>query len=360
MAIKKTLTGIAVGATLIIGGGTVDLVPVNLTPEQYFQYHVEDYKGTWTETTATTTVQHIQDVPNFSDDNGDGLISYSFATNKKGEKVYTQMPDNGYGKIGKKNGAIYNLDYPTVDHITLAEAIMEGLAPETAQAAIARLSANTWSGGASASSQTIPITISAGSDAVLILRWTSTQTGAHDITSISYNGVSMGTPKQSVTPSGNALETYTLFLGTTDGSPHNIVINYSPNDSGTGDWSSYSNVDQTGFDNTKYISNTTNGNISDSVTVNTANSWVAIITGDVDVGAFTAVSGLTAFGASPGNKFDSNGTVSAGSYSMTINRPSGTRAWLWSVFVLKPSSVIDNTTNNGCHGELHGTFYCQQ
>ena len=357
---KKTLAGIALGASLIIGGGTVELVPVPYTALQWFQYHVENYKGTWTETTATGTVEHIQEVPNFPDDNGDGLISYSMAVTKKGQKVYTQIGEDAYAKLGQKDGGKYNLDYPAVDKITIAEAIIEGLMTNVAEAAPARLSAGSWAGGSSASSQTIPITISAGSDTILIVRWTSTQTGNHDISSITYNGTSMGAAKQSITPSGNALETYTLVLGTTDGSAHNIVINYSPNDSGTGYWSSYSGVDQTGFDNTKYISVTTSGNITDSVTVNATGSYVATITGDVDVGNFTAVSGLTAFGASPGNTFDSNGTVSAGSYSMTINRPSGSRAILWSVFVLKASASLTNTTNNSCRGELHGQWYCQQ
>ena len=360
MDTKHIIAGIAVGATLLVGGGAVDMVPVSLPTEQWFQYHVSDYKGTWTETTATGTVEHIQEVPNFSDDNGDGLISYSFATNKKGKKVYTQIPEVAYEKLGKKDGGKFNADYPSIDKITVAEAILEGLMPNIAEASIARLSTGTWAGGASASSQTIPITISAGSNAVLVVTWRSTQTGNHDLTSISYNGNSMGTVKQSVTPPGNALETYTLFLGTTDGSAHNIVINYSPNDSGVGTWTSYSGVDQTGFDNTNYTTGTSNGNITKSVTVNTTGSWITSVTADADVGNFTAISGLVSFGASPGNAFDSNGATSTGSQSATINRPSGTRDWLWSIFVLKASAAPINTTNNGCHGELHGQWYCQQ
>lgn len=212
--------------------------------------------------------------------------------------------------------------------------------------AIGRLAVGAIAAGAAAASQTASITIPAGSNVVLLVRWTSNQTGNHDITSMTYNGVAL-TQKQSVTPSGNAIESYALFVGTTDGNAHNLVVNYSPNDSGGMDWVAYENVDQAAFDNTNFATDTTNGNITQALTSNVANCWVATLAADVD-SSFTAVSGVSIYGS--GQVFDSNGTVTAGSNNYTINRASGTRAWMWSMFSLAPAvsdlapSVVDTVT----------------
>lgn len=327
---KKTLASIAVSTSLLVGGVTVDLVPREAPLVQAYQYRVETYIPTYTSATGTVIVN---EQPEFYDTDENGLISVKMSYDKKGNKVFEQMDDDVYTKMTEKGGSQFNS--PVKYKITAAKALLEEVKMKNAEAAVGRLSTGTWGPGGYSSSQTVPITISAGTEVSLFVRWTSNGTGAHDLTGITYNGTAL-TQRQSVTPSGNAIESWTLFAGTTDGASHNLVLTYSPNDTSTGSWAAYSGTDQSAFDNTNYTTGTSNGNITQSITVNTSGSWIISVAGDVDTGNFTAVSGVSEYGS--GDVFDSNGTASVGSNSVTINRTAGTRAWLWSIWSIKPSA----------------------
>ena len=51
----------------------------------------------------------------------------------------------------------------------------------------------------------------------------------------------------------------------------------------------------------------------------------------------------------------------AGALTLNATISAGTEPAALTGFAIKPAPPAPtNTTNNGCHGELHGTFYCQQ
>ncbi len=211
---KNKLATIAVGASLIIGGGTVDLVPVTLPAQAWGQYRISDAPvdiPAWEEKTATGTIAHPAYIaPHFSDDNGDGIISYSIAVNKKGERVYTQISDDGYEKLGKKDGGMYNLEYPVIDKVTVAEAMLEGLAPKTAEASVAQDSANKYTACVSGTSCTYSFTNTAGN---LVVNSSLSYTTNPGTVTMSYAGVSMTQvgSTQVVTDSGYSSYQYVFY-----------------------------------------------------------------------------------------------------------------------------------------------------
>jgi len=362
MAIKKTLTGIAVGATLIIGGGTVDLVPVNLHAQAWAQYHVSEYKSSWTETTATGTIEHITDVPNFADDNGDGLISYSIAVNKKGERVYTQISEDAYAKLGKKDGSRFNLDYPAVDKITLAEAIMEGLMPNVAEASIAFDAFSDMGFVNPGSSITFSHTVSGTYPIIFFGIWASPGSGSF---TASYNGASSTFITSKTDPQSH--NEAMLYLINPDTGTHNAVVGQTGGTYMGGLVSSYTGADQAAQPD---ASATFSGSITSApwqlttnITTVADNSWIIEIGRDGADGVMTAVSGVVKRGGTNGyfQLFDSNSAKTPAGSATIVNGTTATRLWSYGVILVsfKPATIV-NTQNNGCHGEFHGTIFCQQ
>lgn len=226
---KKTLTGIAVGASLIISGGTVPLVSVSLPAQAWGQYRVAKAPvdiPAWEEKTATGTISHPAYIaPKLKDDNGNGVVSYSMAINKKGERIYTQITDEEYAKLGRKDGATFNKDYPAIDKITLAEAVLEGLAPKIAEAAVAQDSAAAYTACVTGTSCTYSFTNTAGTTVVNASISYSTTPGTVTMT---YAGSSMtqaGTT-QTLTDSGYSTYQYVFYTTATAATgANNIVTN---------------------------------------------------------------------------------------------------------------------------------------
>ena len=278
---NKTLTGIAVGATLLIGGGTVDLVPVSLPADAWGQYRVAEAPvdiPAWEETTATGTIAHPAYIaPKFQDDNGDGIISYAIAINKKGERVYTQISEDGYQKIGEKDGAKYNLDYEAVDHITLAEAIIDGLAPATAEAAIAFDSGNKYTACVTGTSCTYSFTNTAGSVVIADTTDFGNPPVNPGATTMTYGGNAMtsmsgGTAQFGTQPPGAYHESF--YLASAPIRANNLVI--TTTGSMTNGFYAHA-VSYSGAGTVRNITTQTTGNIGDdscSVTIGTtASSW---------------------------------------------------------------------------------------
>lgn len=337
---KKTLTGIAVGAALI-SGGTVDLIDAPITAKAWAQYKVSEYTPTWMEKTATGTVEHIQDVPNFKDTDRNGLISYAIATNRKGQRVYSQITDEAYAKLGQRDGSRFNLDYPAVDKITVAEAIMEGLMPNVAEAAIA-FDAFTNGGYVNpGNSITFAHTVS-GSDRLLFAgTWASSGSGSFTMT---YNG-DAGTLANSVTdPDGNVEAV--LYLKNPDTGTNNVVFGKTGGTYMFVVASSYTGTDQTTQpDSTATYSGTVTSSpwqLSTTITTIADNSWVFGVGREGADGNLNAVSGVIERGGTSGwfQGFDTNGAKTpAGTVTMVLGT-TATRNWpygiVWVSF--KPST----------------------
>lgn len=372
MVLKKTLTGIAVGA-LIIGGGTVDLVPVTYPASAWGQYRVADYVAQipdWTETTATGTVVHtsVQPPPLFPDDNGDGIVSYSIAFNKKGERVYTQIPEDGYQKLGKKDGAIYNVDYPAVDHITLAEAVIEGITPDTAQAAIAFDSGNKYTACVTGTSCTYSFTNAAGTVVIADTTDFGNPPVNPGATTMTYGGNAMtsmsgGTAQFGTQPPGAYHESFYLTSAPTGA--NNLVI--TTTGSMTNGFYAHA-ISYSGAGSVRNITTQTTGNIGNdscSVTIgDTSSSWAVWhgITG-IAGRVYSAGANTTArSGASDSQTYvwDSGGIANTSPWVLNATISASTEVKVDTCFELVVASTVINTTNNGCHGELHGTFYCQK
>ena len=288
---KKKFAGIAVGASLIIGGGTVDLVPVNLPAQAWAQYKVSEYQKAWTEKTATGTIQHVAQTPNFPDSDGNGLVSYSMTKNKKGEMVYTQISDEAYAKLGKKDGSKFNFDYPAVDKITVAEAMLEGLMPNVAEAAIATDAFNgqTYT---TATSITYSHTIS-GSDTILFVSTAVYPTAASTAT---YNGTSMTQIGSTVNSADNMGQALFYLVAPTTGT-NNVVVTRSGGSYISSLSQSYTGASQTGQPD---ASNSGTGSVGSSpwqftatVTSTQDNCWAVVVARDTGDGVITFISGGT-------------------------------------------------------------------
>ena len=374
MAVKKTLTGIAVGASLIIGGGTVDLVPVNLPAVAWSQYRAEEAPvdaPAWTENTATGTIDHPAYIaPKFTDDDGDGLISYAIAINKKGEKVYTQIPEIGYKTLGTKNGFIHNLEYQAVDHITLAEAIIDGITAKTAEAAIAHNASDEakYTACVTGTSCTYSFTNNSGN---LVIADT-TDFGNPPVnpgaTTMTYGGNAMtsmsgGTAQFGTQPPGAYHETFYLVNAPTGA--NNLVI--TTTGSMTNGFYAHA-ISYSGAGSIRNITTQTTGNIgSDSCSVtigDTTNSWAGWF-------GITGIAGRTySAGANTTNRagaddsqthvYDSGGIANSSPWTMNATISVGTEVKVDTCFEIVMASTVVNTQNNGCRGELHGTLYCDQ
>jgi hypothetical protein len=211
------------------------------------------------------------------------------------------------------------------------------IVPPANSSGIGRDTSKSFNSGASAASQTISYTVGSTANAFLTVTFVSNQTGSDDVTSVTYNGVAM-TQQQKVTTNGNARWSYYLFIASPDGSAHNLVINYSPNDSSKGVIASWNGAKQSGLDASTNRSNTT-GPFNDAITTVADNSWTLLDLVSID-GNWTVGSGsnnVIGSGASSTAIFDSNGVIHpAGSNTMTSTNSTYSRDTLRSEMSIAP------------------------
>lgn len=141
--------------------------------------------------------------------------------------------------------------------------------------------------------------------------------GASTVTGFTYNSVGMTFANNVNVPSDRWWDCY-LLVGPATGS-HTLTANSSTSSIFFLGGSSYSGVAQTGQpDNTNTVTQTGGSAITGSITVSTANAWIAY---------FASLRGTTSTAVSPGvartntgnlQLCDSNGTVSTGSNSVSI------------------------------------------
>lgn len=361
---NKTLTGIAVGATLLVGG-SVPTIDQQAPAKMWAQYHVSEYVPSWTEKTATGTIEHINPVPEFPDTDGDGLVSYTMGVNKKGETVYSQISEKEYKSLGEKGGAKHNEELPAKYKISVAEAVIEGLMPNVAEAAIA-YDAQSSAAQIIASSVTYAHTIS-GSNTILFVS-PSCYPSACTLT-VTYNGTSMTQIGGYVTSADSVVQGLFYLVAPTTGT-NNVVVTKTGGTYVASLSQSYTGASQTGQPD---ANSSGTGSVSSSpwqftasVTSVADNSWAVVFGRDNADGSITVSSGgiLRSTTAGWTQGFDTNSAKTpAGTINMVLIGASVVpRAFSYGYIMASflPYTAPPSTTNNGCHGEFHGTIYCQK
>ena len=321
---NKKLTGIAVGASLIIGGGTVDLVPVERPATSWIQYHVSEYTGYATVLTATGTQKIINPIPLFKDGNKDDIISVAISHDKKGNEIYSQISEEAYANLGKKDGYKFNSRYPVIEKITLAEYTLEQIIP-VAEASIAFDTSARASTG-SASSLTLPHTVT-GSNPVIVTSVLSNSTP----TGVTYGGTAV-TFIDSVAAAGST--EYLYYLTNCATGLNNIVVTMAGATYIYINSASYTGVDNVAYDVTGKVSSTVVTQ-SVAVTTTTNNDWIigAAWFGDV----ISSSNGTLRHTTSPNPNYQMADIAAptAGSNSLSMTQNSSTFAALI-VVALKP------------------------
>lgn len=355
---KKRLTGIVVGASLILGGGTIDVVDQQAPMGYAYQYPVESYVPTHDIQTATGTVTIVNEQPEYKDIDGDGIISVKVAFDKKGKKVFEQTDEISYKKFGDKNGELFQtaVDYK----ITLAEALLESITPQ-ADASIATDSFTEGGIVNPGTSLTFNHTVTGSNPIIFATDWTN----ASSTITATYNGASM--QRANDPPSFAGGQYLTIFFKTApDTGTHPVVISRTSSGLITGLAASYTGASATGQPNVTNtnITNSSSGDFTTSVTTTLDNCWTILTARNNTTGVEIASTGSTKRGGGDGwyQLFDSGGPKTpAGVQSMSTSRTYNPTIVSHNMVTFCPAVAgPTNTTNNGCHGELHGTFYCQQ
>jgi hypothetical protein len=349
----KKLTGIIVGATLLVGGG-VPMVPREAPFMYAYQYQVGSYVPSQDIVTATGTIRMVNDQPQFADKDGDGYVSVKVSFNKKGGKVYEQTDETTYRNMGKKYGAVYNT--PVKYTSSLAEMALEAMIPN-AEAAIALDSAP----------GSIP-----NCSPCTSLTWAHTVTGTNPALVVSgHTGIYATNPITGITYAGNAMTSVgaqatgvnqwvVLYQITGTTGTNNIVISSSPSIALLGGAVSYTGVDQSSPVDVHGGSSLTSTNVVQSLTTSVDNAWL--------VGAITANRALTPTASSTyrdsccGNGlYDTNGPQTpAGSYSVGATQSDTTVSAIYAL-ALKPAAAgVAIIPGSGCFANLRGNFYCKQ
>lgn len=351
---NKTLTGIALGASLLVGGTTIDMVPRQSPMDYSYQYPVGTYVPSYDIVTATGTISIINDQPDYADTNGDGYISVKVSHDWKGNKVYEQTDKTTYQKYSSKGGSAYIT--PVNYSITAADALLEAMATP-AQAAVASTSSfylNFSGTSGSTASQTI-----SGSNTLLVC-YLQNNTGANNFTSATMNGVSMVNSGVNVQEGTTGRYTNMWYLyGATTGV---LTVNRSTSNDTWVVCESFSGVKQAAPEASTTGSFAGGSGVkTTTLTTLTDNAWTQL--NQIGSRTVTAGTGSTFIvnNTAGYSIFDSNGPVTpAGSHSMSFTQSPDDIAQGTIMLSIAPAVTIINTTNNGCHGEFHGTMYCQQ
>lgn len=330
---KNKLATIAVGASLIIGGGTVDFIDRQGPTLYAYQYIAADYADGKTIDTATGTLSIMNEQPKFSDVDGDGLISVKVTMDKMGVKRYQQTDEGSYRKFAKENLIVTSV--PTAYKISLAEAALEELIP-TVEAATIAYGSSTGIGAlpncASCTSLTYAHDVT-GTDPVIVISVQTNIVESYPNFAVTYGGsAATFIAKENENNRWNSMWVKTGVSGV-----NNVVITRS---SGTiiGMSASYSGVHQSSPVN---ASSTASQNVvspSLAVTTTVDNSWL--------VGSWEGNRSMSSWAAGTTERsgccgyyfFDSNGAKTpAGSYSLGGTQTvSGPVAFI--VLALSPTS----------------------
>lgn len=276
---KGTLTKIVVGTiTVISGGAYVPIIPSELeaglpgVPDlRAYQYEAGSDRTDWrlVEENGTTTLKSFGMLPDadFTDEDGNGIISVGVFTSKDGQAVYTKIPDSQYAEMGKVNGSRNN---PQKSELV---SLLDSLKPKAVEAAIAFNSTST-SWVASASSLTYSHT-TGGSDRAIVVHVFAFNSAA-TFSSMTYNGTTVTTLGSRVADVANSEVRLHGIANPTTGA-NNIVITYSASKQIWSSAVSYTGVDQTTpFPDTTVTGTVTGTSLSASITTTVDQSWLVL------------------------------------------------------------------------------------
>lgn len=234
------------------------------------------------------------------------------------------------------------------------------LFPFQADAAISYVNSARDLNPSTGTSYNVSYTVGSGSGRALVFTFLESIT----ITNVAYNGANATLVQRKLDGFGNELGMWRLE--NPDSGMHNITITLSSSQYVEMVVVEYSGVDQTNMEDMSVSGEVTGTPPSPLVltgTVVTDNSWLVSVVRNALTPPMTASTNVNAVrqsGVSTQQSVgDTNGTVSAGSQSQTWTT-AGTVKSFGIMMAIKPASTIVNTTNNGCHGEFHGTIFCQQ
>lgn len=304
---KNTTKKVFLAVSLFTGALVTPIVPTDMELVYSYQYDVEEASTIELKQT-TTTPENTLSLDQFKDDDGNGVISISVFSDKKGEPVYTQIEDEKYQKMKERDGAREN---PSK---TDFESVISLLTPK-ADAAIAF---DNFAGSGIFNSSHNSITFSktnTGSDLVMLVAVSNyvAATGNDRVSSMTYNGDAL-TKLSYVAVQANTPHSFWYILNPDTGT-NNLTINYSVNFLYS--WvavASYTGVNQVSFPDAQGTDFTTGGSNttshSNSVTPVADNSWVVMGTygeGGQSAGAGTTLRGVGLVRAAI---LDNNGPVS--------------------------------------------------
>ena len=351
MVTNKTLAGIAVGATLLTGAGTVDMVPKESPVSHAEQWSVSEPSEY---ATATGTIKNLH--PQFTDTDGDGYVSAKVGYNYKGERVYEQIAEKDYEDFGKKDGV--RLETPVKYSVTIVEAAIEA-SFTIAEAAIAfdAVYGNDYFVGTSG---TKAFTTSGTDRAIFVLF--DNEGGPDDFTGVTFNGDALAEIGTRVQEGTTGRYSHTYALVNPDVGTYNVVISRSSSNQ-----VNYIIYSLTGVNQTALVNASTTqqfaapiGTATTNLTTTVDNSWTILFARGGRI--ISASTGSTMRSVSSiAEVLDSNGPITpAGAMSMAYTQSPDDTASCSQMFSISPAAAaVDNTQNNGCHGELHGEVHCQ-
>lgn len=351
MDTKRIIAGIAVGATLlstpIVPVGEMELVSqsIHICNEGVSYYPIIPGE-------KPVEIDRGYSDPLFCDKE----FSVAEFSDSSGNKVFTKSDVSRYSSTTKKGGEIYNATKQE-----LASVLELAIAPSIAEAAIAYVNSARNLTPSTGTSYNVSYTAGSGTNRGLVFTFMHSPP---NITAVSYNGVSATLVQNKTDGFGNGLITYRLE--NPDSGTHNITMTLSATAYVELVSVEYSGVDQTNMEDMSMqteVTGTPSSPLTLTGTVLTNDSWLISTVRNAVTPIMTAGAGVGAVRQSgvttQMSVGDSNATVSAGSQSQTWTTGAGTKS-LGIMMAIKPASTVVNTTNNGCRGELHGTWYCQK
>jgi len=340
----KILQGIGAGIIALGGISLAPVIPTEMELLYSYQQHpsmvIEEPE---TIVTATSTIKRIVEKrPQFIDEDGNDTISVSVFANRKGEKIYVQIPDSQYEEMGKKDGYTKN---------PKKEELLNILEANKAKAAIAFDAATSSYDGGSVSSITVAHTAGASGG----IAWIGTMPGGNvgdTVTGVTVDGnaATFTVKKNSASIGSGAQYIYLYYYVNPPASSVNYVVSQSASSDMQATIITYTAASQTGQPDS-----TTTGEIAGNLTLTTTtiadNSWLVSIARNSSLGPPNAGTGTTDRSTGP-RLFamgDSNGAKSpAGSHSMEWTAGAGTTMGAMASFspsvaaaaAIDPGSVI--------------------
>lgn len=334
----KIFKGISVGI-LAVGSATLaPVIPQDMELLYSIQYRPDaQVQQEKTVVTATSTItRDVPEIPKFKDEDGDGLISMAVFANKKGEKVYVQIPESKYKEMGGEGGYTKNPRKEEWLNVIDANRVKAAIAFDAATSAYDALNVSS-------------ITVSHTAAASGGIAWIGTMPGGNvgdTITGVTVNGsaATFAVKKNSASLGSGAQYIYLYYYV----NPPASAVNYVVSQSGSSDMQA-TVITYTGANQTGQPDSTASGEITGNLTVPTTtvadNSWLVSIARNGSVGPPGAGTGTT--DRSTGIRLfamgDSNAAKTpAGSHSMEWTAAAGTTMAALASF--SPSLVVPRTT----------------